>query len=225
MKIKYSNRVISIFNVVIFVAFSFFGMYLLHPNNLEVEFSMYGIFGELEESIIIGNILAAIFLIVGIVNLIINISNKKYIIWSSIPIIFFIEILLNNLELEIISDIFYQLWCIIPGIAFIVALIIEIRKDKRKKNIILYILAILMSIAMFFIEEIKDYASYIWLIIASIMMFIYSKETIEESKAKKIIMTIFVAILLIFSICYAIKIMNMCALHRPYYLAEGSYAI
>lgn len=209
MKIKYSNRVISIFNVVIFVAFSFFGMYLLHPNNLEVEFSMYGIFGELEESIIIGNILAAIFLIVGIVNLIINISNKKYIIWSSIPIIFFIEILLNNLELEIISDIFYQLWCIIPGIAFIVALIIEIRKDKIKKNIILYILAIIMSIAMFFVEGIKDYASYVWFTIASIMMFIYSKETIEESKAKKIIMTIFLAILIIFSIFYVIKTINM----------------
>lgn len=209
MKIKYSNRVISIFNLVFFVAFNFLAVYLLHPNNLAVEFSTYGISGELEESTIFGNIFIAIFLIVCIVNLIINISNKKYIIWSFIPIIFVIEILLSSLELEIISDIFYQLWCIIPGIAFIVALIIEIRKDKRKKNIILYILAILMSIAMFFIEEIKDYASYIWLIIASIMMFIYSKETIEESKAKKIIMTIFVAILLIFSICYAIKIMNM----------------
>lgn len=202
MKIQCSNKLISILNAVIGAFFSIFIFILI--NNLIFETSMLGVYEEGEKLLIIQNIMLIIIFLVNIINVIINKKNIKYIIWSLIPIIFFVEKFFINLDFVI-----YNLWLIIPITIFIIALIIEILKNKRKKNIIFYILAIILSIIIFSIDEIKDYVSYIWLIISSIMMFIYSKGTVNDNKAKRIIVVILLGILIISATFYIAKTVIM----------------
>ena len=78
-------------------------------------------------------------LVANITNIIIR-KNKRLVLWSIIPIIYFLKSMLSNFNLEIISNSITELklWAIIPAIVFIIALIIEIRKDKRKKNIAIF---------------------------------------------------------------------------------------
>ena len=112
MKIKYSNRVIIILNIIMSIIFSF--LINILANNLTIKLSMLGIYGETEKLSLIQNIMFIILIIANIINAIINIKNKKYVVWSLIPIIFFIELLFINLDLNKITDVFYDLWCIIP---------------------------------------------------------------------------------------------------------------
>ena len=209
MKIKYSNRVIIILNIIMSIILSF--LINILANNLTIKLSMLGIYGETEKLSLIQNIMFIILIIANIINAIINIKNKKYVVWSLIPIIFFIELLFINLDLNKITDVFYDLWCIIPGVIFIIALIVEVLKNKRKKNIIFYTLAIILSIIIILIEEISDLASVIWFIISAIMMFIYTKESIDDNKAKRIIAVTLLGIIITFGAFYIARVTVMIA--------------
>lgn len=201
MKQKYINRILSIFNILICI-FYLINVSPLGPLNsytfgdaLDISMSIVAIEGELKEMLTILLVLDIVMIIANIINIIINRKNRKMILWSIIPVIYFLDGILSHFDLEIITNSITELklWAIIPAIAFIIALIIEIRKNRRKKNIIFYLLAIIMSIGMYFLDI---FTSSIWLLIAGVMQFIYSNNTlVEESKVKKVFTTIILIII------------------------------
>ena len=146
MQQKNSNRVLSIFNILVCV-FNFIYVFALMPDALEIKLSLMAIYEELEESVIILGVLYTAIFIANVINIIINRKNKKFVLWSIIPAAYFLYLgLLNNLE--IIST---ELWAIVPVIVFIIALITELRNDRNKKSIVFYILGIIMTITLLII--------------------------------------------------------------------------
>lgn len=145
-----------------------------------------------------------------------NRKDKKILLWLLLPTIYFIKNILGNFDIKLVEDeLLNKCYGIILAIAFIIAFFIEIRNNKSKKKIILYSLASIFSIGMFFIYN-HQYNStrwhecfwcviggnvnieIVWTIIANIIIMIYSNKKIDDSsKVRKIINVILSSLIII----------------------------
>lgn len=199
MKQKYSNIILSIFNILVWLLFwslAFMQDAIKYTTSL-VEIA--------EDYECLMSSFKALFIITVIINIFIiiqNRENKKIMLWYIAPTVFYIGNVLAFFKFDLPEFLRTILWAIIPAITFIVFLISELRKDKRKKLIVLYVLAIILAISMIFIDT---YMSYIWCIIAAIMQIIYSRKIVSDNKIKKVINAISLGILTITFIFIVIK--------------------
>ena len=199
MKQKYSNIILSIFNIIMIVLF---GLMLVMQANIKIPMSLFAIKEPFEQLMWGYEIGVIVILIANIISIIQNKTNKKIMLWYMIPTIFYISgvvsLSMGLFEIDFLSyvdSVLYR-WVILPAIIFMILLIKELRKEKRKKVLILYILGIVMSIVIYFIE----YRETIWLVISSIIIIIYSRKIDEENKSQKIISSIYLGVITLLSI-------------------------
>lgn len=206
MKQKITNRILSILNILGWVAYMFIDYYEnLTKATVEIEWTKLAVINQQRVAVTLSEILFVILLSINIFFLIQNFRNKKTIPWYIVTVIFYFIATLSCF----FSDIFERtavLWRFIPIIPFVIALIIELVKKRRKKNIILYSVGLAVAIILAIINK---YNNLIWLVIASIFQFIFSLTYAGESKSKKILNTIILGIVVVIMLYDAFNFVTM----------------
>lgn len=211
MKQKICSRILSIYNSLLWVVFFSFGIWGMNSKfGLKYPFSAAPFVTEYQNVINFFNIIFICSIVINIFFGIQNRKNKKMIYWYIIPILYYIISVLAVFQVDIPEFFSSTAWAIIPAIVIAINLIYEIKHQKKKRTIILQALGVIMCIVMFFVNT---YSSTIWLLISSVMLFIYGKDAMDNSKSIKIINTmviILMNILLIIGIAwFLILISNM----------------
>lgn len=207
MKQKMSNKILAIYNIIICVVWISLTLWgLLGHYGLQYTLSsMPQYAGDLKNALFFIETIFIVLTIINIIFLIQNRKTKKMIYWFIIPTTYYL-----NMSISIFIDIpdFLNLvlWTAIPAIIFVINLIYEIKHKKNNRAIILQVIGIIMSIILFFTNF---YNSEIWLLISSIMIFVYSKKSESSSKAIKIVNTIIFLLLVGLLITFIIAFMNV----------------
>lgn len=199
MKQKINNRILSVFNILGWI--TYLSLKAFENINVKVEWSKLAVMYQQKELVTLSDTFFIVLLSINIFFMIKNIKNKKVIPWYIVVSIFYFIGMLSIFLMQVFERT-EDLWRYIPIIPFIVVLIIELIRKRRIKNIIIYCIAIVGCILL---AVINQYNNFIWLIIASIMQFIFSEDKEDESKIQKAFNTTILAIVAVSMIYFVIR--------------------